>query len=301
MPMLLAMQGRKADPIQDHVISMDVKRVVLYATVREGKARFAGDLKKENFTVREEKIPQEILSFSRDDVPVAIGLLVDNSQSMMNKKEEVIAAAKAFVRASKPGDEIFIIHFNENIKYGLPPTVAFTGDRKLLDAALDKVYLDGKTALYDAIQEGLKHLKTSNLTKKALIVISEGGDNMSVSTSKDVVREADLSGALFYGIGVYDEMDGDAKPEVLRKLGQSTGGETYFPTSVNEVTALCETIARDLHSQYMISYAPKDQPGTNNYRRIQVTVKDPKNRKLIVRTRTGYFVDNPVSKGGKKP
>ena len=280
---------------------MDVKRVVLYATVRDGKARFAGDLKKENFTVREGNIPQEILSFSRDDVPVAIGLLVDNSQSMLNKKEEVVAAAKAFVRASKPGDEIFIIHFNEKINYGLPPAVAFTGDRKLLDEALDKVYLDGKTALYDAIQEGLKHLKTSNLTKKALIVISDGGDNMSVSTAKDVVREADLSGALFYGIGVYDAMDGDAKPEVLRKLGQSTGGETYFPTSISEVTALCETIARDLQSQYMISYAPKDHPGADNYRRIQVSVKDPKNRKLIVRTRTGYFVNNPVSKGGKKP
>ncbi len=301
MPMLVGAQVQKADPIQDHVISMDVRRVVLYATVRDGKARFAGDLKKEDFTVREEKIPQEILSFSRDDVPVAIGLLVDNSQSMLNKKEEVIAAAKAFVHASKPGDEIFIIHFNEKLKYGLPPEVPFTGDRKLLDAALDNVYLDGQTALYDAIHEGLKHLKTSNLTKKALIVLSDGGDNISTNTAKDVVREADLSGALFYGIGIYDPMDGDAKPDVLRKLGQSTGGETYFPKGVSEVTALCETIARDLQSQYMISYAPKDQPGANNYRRIQVTVKDPKNRKLIVRTRTGYFVENPAPTGGKKP
>ncbi len=297
----LAAQSLPAQEAPEHVISMDVKRVVLYATVREGKAKFAGDLQREHFTIHEDGKPQKIDSFSRDDVPVAIGLLIDNSQSMMNKREEVVAAAKAFVRASKPNDEIFVLHFNEQLTYGLPQNVPFTGDVNLLDQALERAQLDGRTALYDAIHEGLKHLQTSRLTKRALIVVSDGGDNMSLHKAAEVVRDADLSGALFYGIGIYDPLDGDANPGVLRKLAESTGGEAYFPEGVGAVKSLCETIARDLRSQYMLSYAPQDLEGKKDYHRVQVRVKDPKGRKLIVRTRTGYYATSPAAEGIKKP
>jgi VWFA-related protein len=276
-------------PEETHLITMDVKRVVLYATVREGKARFVSDLAREHFTVLEDGVRQEILSFSRDDVPVAIGLLVDNSQSMMNKRDEVIAAAKAFVAATRPNDQLFILHFNETLAFGLPPDQPFSSDPALLGAALDRVRLDGRTALYDAIQLGLKHLATSNLTKKALIVLSDGGDNMSRGKPEEVVRSADLSGALFYGIGIYDAMDGDANPGVLRKLAHSTGGEAWFPKDLQEVKGLCEGIARDLRSQYMLSYSPREQTAKPDYRKIQVKVKDPAGRRLIVRTRTGYY------------
>jgi Ca-activated chloride channel family protein len=162
--------------------------------------------------------------------------------------------------------------------------------------------LDGQTALYDAILEALKHLKKSTLAKKALIVISDGGDNRSLSSADDVIREADLSGALFYGIGIYDPMDGDAKPGVLRKLAQSTGGEAWFPKEVNEVRQLCETTAQDLRSQYMISYTPPEKPApASNYRKIRVRVKDPKGRKLIVRTRTGYYASAVGAMKDRKP
>lgn len=301
VPWLSASQPSFAQDTPDHVISMDVKRVVLFATVREGKARFAGDLQRENFTVQEDGKPQKIDSFSRDDVPVAIGLLIDNSQSMLNKREEVVAAAKAFVRASKPNDEIFVLHFNEQLTYGLPKNVPFTGDATLLDQALERAQLDGRTALYDAIHEGLKHLQSSKLTKRALIVISDGGDNMSLHKASEVVKDADLSGALFYGIGIYDPLDGDANPGVLRKLAESTGGEAYFPEGVGAVKSLCETIARDLRSQYMLSYAPQDVEGKKDYRRVQVKVKDPKGRKLIVRTRTGYYATPSATGGIRKP
>ena len=283
------------------VITVEVKRVVLHATVREGKARFVGDLEKQHFTVLEDGVPQELISFSREDLPVAIGLLVDNSQSMMNKRSEVIAAAKSFVRASNENDEIFVIHFNEQLSYGLPRNISFSGDRTLLDEALDRMRQDGRTALYDAIEEGLKHLSNSKLTKKALIVISDGGDNYSLRKSDDVIREADLSGALFYGIGIYDPMDGDANPGVLRKLAQDTGGEAHFPKDIQEVRGLCETFARDLRSQYMMSYAPPDNPSGRDYRKIQVRVKDPKGRKLIVRTRTGYYAKVQSGEQERKP
>ena len=289
-PSLLMSQTAGAD----QVFSMDVSRVVLYVTVREGKARFIGDLTKDDFTVLEDGKPQPIISFSRDDVPVAIGLLVDNSQSMMNKRDQVVAAAQAFVRASNPEDEMFVLHFNEQLRYGLQADTPFTSNRELLDAALDTARLDGRTALYDAIREGLRHLQQSKLTKKALIVISDGGDNLSASKPPDVVRDADLSGALFYGIGIYDPMDGDANPGVLRMLAQNTGGEAYFPDNLQEVKGLCESIARDLRSQYMLSYAPSNT-ASKSYYKIRVRVKDPKRRRLIVRTRTGYYA--PASAG----
>jgi len=130
---------------------MEVKRVVLHATVREGNARFVGDLQKENFEVLENGVRQEIISFSREDLPVATGILVDNSRSMLNKAGEVVAAAKSFVRASNPKDEIFVLHFNEQLSYGLPGDVPFTSDPTLLGQALDRIQLDGRTALYDAI------------------------------------------------------------------------------------------------------------------------------------------------------
>ncbi len=282
--------------------SLDVKRVVLYATVREGKARFIGDLEKQHFTILEDGRPQEILSFSRDDVPVAVGLLVDNSGSMLNKKSEAVAAAKDFVAASNPGDEIFVLHFNENLRFGLPPDVPFSGDRNVLGAAMDGIELTGKTALYDAIHEGLEHLKDSKLTKKALVVISDGGDNVSRRKFNDVVREADLSGALFYALGIYDAMDGDADPATLRRLAQNTGGEAYFPGNIKEASALCETIARDLRSQYMLSYAPTpNASGAVTYHKIEVKVKDPKGRRLIVRTRTGYFSSSATPGRERKP
>src|SRR5262245_61959732 len=137
------------DAGEKDTLSVDVVRVVLHATVRESKAGFVSDLEKEHFTVLEDGVPQKLLSFSREDEPIAVGLLVDNSQSMMNKRSYVLAAAKAFVRSSKPNDEIFILHFNEQLTYGLPPSTRFTGDGNLLEAALDKMRLDGKTALYD--------------------------------------------------------------------------------------------------------------------------------------------------------
>jgi VWFA-related protein len=276
-------------PTDTGTISIDVTRVVLHATVREAKSGFVSDLEKEHFTVLEDGVPQKLLSFNREDEPVAIGLLIDNSQSMMNKRSHVVAAAKAFVRASKPSDQIFVLHFNEQLVYGLPSSTRFTDDRNLLDQALDKMRLDGRTALYDAIYEALKNLAHSDLSKKALLVISDGGDNLSVHKASDVVREADLSGVIFFGIGIYDPMDGDANPGVLRKLAQSTGGEAYFPKDLEGVVDLCETIARDLRNQYALSYAPSPNASGPHYHRLQVKVKDPKGRKLIVRARTGYY------------
>ena len=279
----------QASADQAKPFSSGITRVVLYATVRQNNGGFVADLRQEDFTILEDGKPQEIVSFRREDVPVAIGLLVDNSQSMMNKRPQVVEAAKAFVRATNPQDEIFILHFNEVILWGLSPEIPFTSDRRLLDTALDRMTVDGKTALYAAIAEGLKHLNKSALTKKALIVLSDGGDNMGPLKMDDVVKIADLSGASFYAIGIYDPMDGDADPKVLRTMANRTGGEAYFPQRVDEMRSLCETIAATLRNQYALSYSPPSWATGPTYRKVELKVKDPKRRKLTVRTRTGYY------------
>jgi VWFA-related protein len=275
----------------DETISVDVRRVVLYVTVREGRAGFVGDLQREHFTVKEDGVVQEILNFSRDDVPVAIGLAIDNSQSMMNKREEVAAAAKAFIAASNSQDEMFVVHFNEKIAFGLPESVPFSSDHEELGRALEKTQADGKTALYDAIDQALRHLEYSVLTKKALVVISDGGDNYSAREMRDIVRAARLSGALFYAVGIYDALDGDANPGVLRRLAKETGGEAFFPSQISEITSLCESIARDLRNQYMLVYSPPERVGDTAFHKIRVTVKDPKKRSLKIRARDGYYGD----------
>jgi Ca-activated chloride channel homolog len=272
--------------------SESVRRVVLYATVR-GNDGFVADLTRGDFTVFEDGKRQELLEFMREDVPVAIGLLIDNSSSMLTKQDEVVAAANAFVRATNPEDQIFILHFNEQLSYGLPKDVPFTADRALLGAALDRIHLDGRTALYDAIAEGLSHLGESNLTKKALVVISDGGDNTSQVRLDDVVKRADLSGASFFGIGIYEPADGDADPKTLRNLANRTGGEAFFPEHLDTVRSLCERIASTLRNQYTLSYSPPSVDSKPTYHRIEVKVKDPKQRKLTVRTRTGYYT-NPI-------
>ena len=270
-----------------------VRRVVLYATVR-GEDGFVADLTADDFTILEDGKQQKLLEFQREDVPVAIGLLVDNSRSMLTRRDEVVEAAKTFVRATNPQDEIFVLHFNERLSYGLPQDVPFTADRALLGEALDRMQLDGQTALYAAIAEGLSHLAKSNLTKKALIVISDGGDNVSRIKLDDVVKLADLSGASFYGIGIYDPDDGEADPRTLRNLANRTGGESFFPERLADVRSLCERIALTMRNQYTLSYSPSSVDTKPTYHRIEVKVKEPKKRKLTVRTRTGYYT-TPVT------
>ena len=282
--------AQSQDPGADINISVDVRRVVLYATVRDTKAgTLVGDLQQADFTVKDNGRIQEIREFKREDVPVAVGVIIDNSQSMMYNRKQIISAAQTFIQTSNPQDEMFVVHFNDDVQFGLPPEVPFTSDRAELEHALNRLTTEGKTALYDAIFAGLRHLQKSNLTKKALVVISDGGDNASKKRFQDVTNAAGISGALFYAIGLYDPNDGDANPGNLRRLAGETGGVSFFPQKVEEVARLCESIARDLRNQYMLVYAPVEQPEDASFHKVQVTVKDPKHRRLTVRTRTGYY------------
>ncbi len=280
----------------DSTISVDVDLVVLHATVRDRKGRFVSGLRKENFQVFEDGVPQAIRVFPREDVPVAVGLIVDNCGSMAPKRKDVTAAVLAFVRSSNLQDEMFVVNFNERVSMGLPNCKLFSASPAELTKALNGIPANGRTALYDAIEAGLAHLKKATLDKKVLIVISDGGDNASHYRLDQVLESAGRSDAIIYTVGLFDEYDEDRNPGVLKKISRATGGETFLPDEASQVVPICERIAEDIRTQYTLGYTPSDLKLDNTYRTIKVTATGPHSEKLLVRTRAGYIA-SPERKG----
>jgi VWFA-related protein len=270
-------------------ISVDVDLVDLHVTVRDRKGGFVSGLQKESFHVFENRAPQAIRVFQHEDVPVAVGLIVDNSGSMEPKRKDVTAAALAFARSSDPRDEMFVVNFNERVSFGLPDTQLFSASARELERALNGVPANGKTALYDAIDVGLAHLKKATPDKKVLIVISDGGDNASRHTLRQVLDTVARSDAIVYTVGLFDEYDPDSNPGALRRIAHASGGEAFLPEETSQVVPICERIARDIRNQYTIAYVPSNQQLDNSYRTIDVTATGPHGEKLLVRTRAGYI------------
>lgn len=271
------------------VISVNVDLVVLEATVRDHKGLFVSGLQKDNFRVFENGQTQSIEFATHEDVPVAIGLIVDNSGSMQRKRADVTAAALAFVRSSNPHDEIFIVNFNERVSFGLPSTEMFSASVPQLEKALNGIPAFGETALYDGIEAGMEHLKEAKLSRKVLIVISDGGDNASHYTLARVLRDAEESNDIIYTIGLFDEYDTDRNPKVLKELARATGGEAFFPKEISDTSSICEHIAQDIRNQYTIGYEPSNQKLDDTYRRVTVQASGTHGEKLLVRTREGYI------------
>jgi Ca-activated chloride channel homolog len=270
-------------------IKINVELVVLHATVQNSNLTPVSGLGKEDFQVYEDGVLQEIESFSHEDIPVTVGLVIDNSGSMRPKRAEVITAALAFARASNNKDQIFVVNFNEHVSFGLPANTPFTNKTAELEVALSKVAADGMTALYDAVAAALDHLKKGNLDKQALIVISDGADNASRLNMAQIMALARRSDAIIYTIGIYDRDDPDRNPGSLKQLAKATGGAAFFPGSVNNIVQICERIARDIRNQYTITYMPTNINYDGKYRVIQVKATAPDRGRLRVRARAGYY------------
>jgi Ca-activated chloride channel homolog len=270
-------------------VKINVDLVVLQATVQNSNHNPVSGLGKEDFRVYEDGVLQEIESFSHEDIPVTVGLVIDNSGSMRPKRTEVIAAALAFARASNTKDQIFVVNFNEHVSFGLPANTPFTDKTAQLEFALSKVAADGMTALYDAVAAALDHLKKGNRDKQALIVISDGADNASRHSLARIMLLARQSEAVIYTIGIYDRDDPDRNPGSLKQFAKATGGEAFLPGSVKDVVPICERIARDIRNQYTITYVPKDIKYDGKYRVIQVKAGAPGHGRLMVRSRAGYY------------
>jgi VWFA-related protein len=284
---LLARAPQSTSP--DFVIRSDVRLVLLDVSVKDGRGAFVTGLTRNSFTVLENGEPQQITVFADEDVPVTVGIVVDESRSMLPKRADVLAAAGTFIETSNPRDEIFVLNFNDVVKRGLPNHTMFSDNLAELRTALERGIPQGRTAFNDAIMEGLQQLALGRRDKKALVVISDGGDNASRHTRAEVFAMVERSIATIYAVGLFDADDPEKNLGILRHLANVSGGEAFFPPSPSSMSTICQGIAKEIRTRYTIGYLPPATRGS--LRHIQLLVAAPGRSGLSVRTRTRYRYD----------
>jgi len=274
------------------VFKKEVQEVILHATVVDDQRRLVTNLDRPAFTVFEDGVPQKTTSFHRDDVPVAMGIVIDNSGSMREKRDKVNQAVLNLIKASNPNDEIFVVNFSQDSYLDQD----FTSDINLLQQALHKLSAQGSTALYDAIVASAVHLKNNTrVDRKVLLVITDGRDNASQETLQQAARRLQQeNGPTLYAIGLLSDEMQQAGVDALQSLADSTGGVAFFPRGLDEVDDITRTVARDIRSQYTIGYKPTKPREAGGYRAIEVRALAPGYRKLTVRTRSGYYAGETV-------
>jgi VWFA-related protein len=255
-------------------------------------------LTRDAFKVFDNNKEQSIRVFEAGDIPVTVGLVVDNSGSMRTKKAEVVTAALTFVTESNERDEMFVVNFNDRVRMGLPPDVPFSDNRELLRSALLNNPVQGRTALNDALKLALEHLQKGRRDKKTLILISDGGDNASELTQADIIHLAEESRATIYTIGIFDPEDKDKNPGFLKKLAQLTGGECYLPQHLDQMVDVCRKIAKDVRNRYAVGFVPPASELDGSVRKLRVVASAPERGKLVVRTRTHYVAASMAGKRG---
>jgi Ca-activated chloride channel homolog len=283
----------------NHSIKQNVDMVVLHATVTNKNGDFVEGLTKNDFRVYEDKVEQRIAVFQRRDIPVTMGLVIDNSGSMREKRAQVAAAGLTFVKTSNPQDEVFVVNFND--EYYIDTPGDFTHSMPDLQDALSRIDSRGSTALYDAVVASLAHLKKGHRDKRVLLVVTDGDDDASRESFAQTVKVAEESDAAIYAVGVFSEDDRKHdhsmvrhSERVLKELTEATGGIAFFPKDLSEVTPVCEEIARDIRNQYTIGYYPSNSAKDGTFRRVEVKVFPPGSMgKVDVRTRTGYYALKP--------
>jgi len=288
LPVVLTLCGQSPDQ-KDVKFTADSDLVLLDVSVQNTKGGFASDLKKENFQIFENGRRQIITQFGKGDTPISLGLVLDDSRSMRPKRAEVVNAALAFIDASNPRDEIFVTHFNDRVRHGLPAGMNFSDDPQILRQALWKNEAEGMTAMYDGILDGLRQLEFGRQDKKSLIIVSDGGDNASAYHFRDVVDAVQRSRAILYTIGVFDEEDPDRNPALLRRLAAVSGGISYVPP-LDQLAAVCRGIAKDIRNRYSIGYVPARTNDKSALRTVKVSITDAGSQKYVVHARTSYVL-----------
>lgn len=279
--------GEKDDK-EPFTLSVDVKRVVLTATVERRGGGLIPDLTKENFRIFDNGRPQELIDFVGTDQPATVGLVVDNSRSMTPKRLSTLNAAAAFVARSNPQDDFFVVHFNDFARLGLPGDARFSNSPGVVREALWDLKPDGRTALYDAVNLALDHALLGTWEKRALLVVSDGADNASKLTFDELLYRVSAHDALIYALGIYDDRNPDRSPGDLKKLAKATGARALFPKTSQEVLDACEQVAREIRRQYTLVYSPDAEPDADGYHRVDVRLIGVDERGAKVRVREGY-------------
>jgi Ca-activated chloride channel family protein len=286
-----AQEKPKKGKDSDYTLSVDVNLVLLHVSVFDEKDHLMKGLKKEDFTVFEDKVQQEVSLFREEDVPVSLGLVIDNSGSMRTKRERVNKAALTFAKTCNPQDEIFLINFNDQVYIDQD----FTRNLDDLTDALDTLDSRGGTALHDAIYLSLEHIREGKEDKKALLVISDGEDRDSRYKFDSVLEFARESHASVYVVGLFDKEGERSRAQKkaaknLKDLAEETGGKYYFPESVDEVEALCTQVAHEIRNQYTLGYKSTNTRRDGTWRAVSVKMNTNKNaKKLVARSKRGYY------------
>lgn len=272
---------------EDTIFRTDSRLVVLHATAEDKEGHLVMDLPQSAFQVYENGVRQEIKSFRKEDVPVSLGLIIDNSASMTDKRARVAAAALALVRSSNPEDEVFIVNFDETPSL----TMDFTSDTRQMQKGLARIDSRGGTAIRDALRTAIEHVKDRDKKeKKVLVVVTDGNDNSSLAPLDTVIRAAQQNEVLVYSIGLLaDETPREAEKakRALDAVAKATGGQTYYPKDVSEIDRIAPQIAREIRNQYIVTYSPANQELDNTFRQIRLIVDAP--GVSNVRTRSGYY------------
>jgi VWFA-related protein len=287
----LPTEGREAEKDKNgtFLFKTEVQEVTLHATVVDDHQRPVTTLGRTAFQVFEDGKPQRITSFRREDIPVALAIVIDNSGSMRDKRPSVNAASLNLVRASNPEDQVCVVNFND--AYYLDQD--YTGSVDLLRDALERIESRGGTALYDALVATSDHLmKSAKLQKKIILVVTDGEDTASRDTLEQAVRTIAVDGGpTVYTIGLLGQEREKKARRALRILAEQTGGVAFFPAGVNEVEAISQQIAHDIRNQYTIGYKPSTPKMEGGYRQVKVDAAASGYKKLSVRTRSGYYAN----------
>lgn len=280
-------------PDDQSVIRIDTRLVVLHCAVVDKKGGLVTNLVQNQFKVYENKVEQPVKLFRREDVPVSMGLIIDNSGSMRDKRQRVEAAAIRLVKASNRQDEVFIVNFNDEAYLDQP----FTNQITKLEEGVARIDSRGGTAMRDAVSMSLDYVKQEGRKdKKVLLVVTDGNDTASSGiTLEKLVEKSQKNGSLIYGIGILsEEQSGDRKKAMraIDALTRASGGASYYPGAVAEVEAIADQVAHDIRNQYVIGYSPTNQNLDGSFRSIRV---EAAGGRYGVRTRTGYYASPDVA------
>jgi Ca-activated chloride channel family protein len=266
----------------------DTRLVVLPVTVVDKTGRLITSLPETAFQVFENGVVQKVKQFKREDVPVSMGLVIDNSGSMRDKRQKVAAAAVALVKDSNKEDEAFVVNFNDDAYLDTPD---FTNDIKVLDQALSRIDSRGGTAMRDAIRMSIDHMRQkAKRDKKVILVVTDGNDNASSVSLETLVKQAQQSEVIIYTIGLLSEEEKREAKRAKRSidlLTEATGGQAYYPKELADVERIAHQVAHDIRNQYTITYTPANQALDGSFRQIKVVASGPGHP--VARTRTGYY------------
>lgn len=273
-----------------HVVKTDARLVLIPVSVTDPRQRLVSGLQAENFELFEGKKPQQIRHFSAEDMPVSVGIILDASGSMHNKMNRVRDAVTEFCEGANPQDEFFLVEFSDQ-----PRLVEdFTSNSEDIETALLSTQPKGRTALLDAIYMGLHKMKEARYAKKALLIISDGGDNHSLYLEKDVKAAAKESDVMIYAIGTFDRYvptpEESRGPALLSEIADPTGGQAFTLENERELPAVASHIGRALRTQYVLAYRPEEMPHDGKWHKVQVKLRLPKKLDFLrAHAKTGYY------------